>query len=79
MVKQVEQVYPELVIHDDHGKVMGVRYDMLPSLLLNEMQKQPRENQPETRKLTKENKQEVPGSSPVPPPNSGLSQGFRSQ
>jgi hypothetical protein len=37
-------VYPELVIRDDEGKVMGVRYDLLPALLLNEMQKQAGEN-----------------------------------
>jgi hypothetical protein len=33
------QVYPELVIRDGDGNVMGVRYDMLSALLLNEMQK----------------------------------------
>lgn len=45
IAEEVEQVYPELVTHEDDGKVMGVRYDMLPALLLNEVQKLEKENQ----------------------------------
>jgi hypothetical protein len=40
IAEQVERVYPELVIYDDDGKVQGVRYDLLPALLVNQMQKQ---------------------------------------
>jgi hypothetical protein len=45
IAEEVEQVYPELVIRDDDGRVLGVRYDMLPALLLNEVQKLEKENQ----------------------------------
>ena len=36
-------MYPELVTHGDDGKVEGVRYELLPAMLLNEVQKQARE------------------------------------
>ena len=45
VAEEVERVYPELVTRDDDGKVMGVRYDVIPALLLNEMLKQARDNQ----------------------------------
>jgi hypothetical protein len=45
IAEEVERIYPELVIRDDDGRVMGVRYDMLPALLLNEVQKLEKENQ----------------------------------
>jgi hypothetical protein len=44
IAEEVEQVYPELVTHDEHGKIMSVRYDMLPALLLNEVQKLAKED-----------------------------------
>ena len=44
IAEEVERVYPELVIRGDDGKVEGVRYDMLPALLLKELQKQTWEN-----------------------------------
>jgi hypothetical protein len=40
VAEEVEQVYPELVVHDKAGKVESVRYSMLTSMLLNELQKQ---------------------------------------
>ena len=40
IAEEVEQVYPELVTHTEDGKVQGVRYDLLPALLINEIQKQ---------------------------------------
>ena len=43
IAEEVERVYPELVTHGDDGKVEGVLYDMLPALLLNEVQKLTRE------------------------------------
>ena len=39
IAEEVEQVYPALVIRGADGRVQGVRYDMLPALLLGEMQK----------------------------------------
>ncbi len=40
VAEEVDQVYPELVVHDADGKVELVRYSMLTSMLLNELQKQ---------------------------------------
>jgi aspartokinase len=40
VAEEVEQVYPELVVHDEAGKIESVRYLMLTSMLLNELQKQ---------------------------------------
>jgi hypothetical protein len=40
VAEEVEQVYPELVVHDKAGKVESVRYSMLTSMLLNELQNQ---------------------------------------
>src|SRR5580700_626913 len=42
IAEEVDQVYPELVIRDDAGKIQGVRYDELAPMLLNEMQQQQR-------------------------------------
>ena len=40
VAEEVDKVYPELVVHDPDGKVESVRYSMLTSMLLNELQKQ---------------------------------------
>lgn len=37
-------MYPELVTYGDDGKVDGVRYELMPALLLNEVQKLAAEN-----------------------------------
>ncbi len=42
LAEEVEQVYPELVVYGTDGKVESVRYSMLNSMLLNELQKQER-------------------------------------
>jgi N-acetylmuramic acid 6-phosphate (MurNAc-6-P) etherase len=39
------------VTHGPAGKVMTVRYSMLSAVLLNELQKQARENQPQARQI----------------------------
>jgi hypothetical protein len=36
----VAEIYPELVVLDKEGKPSGVRYHVLPAMLLNEVQKQ---------------------------------------
>jgi hypothetical protein len=38
IAEEVNKVYPELVIRDEHGVVQGVRYDELAPMLLNEVQ-----------------------------------------
>ncbi len=45
IAEEVAQVYPELVIYGADGKALSVAYQLLPAMLLNEMQKQIRENQ----------------------------------
>jgi hypothetical protein len=45
VAEEVAAVAPELVTYDDEGKPYSVRYHVLPSLLLNEMQKQQRVNE----------------------------------
>jgi len=40
IAEEVEEVYPELVVHDKDGESYSVRYHELPAMLLNELQKQ---------------------------------------
>ena len=40
IAEEVNEVFPELVIHDNAGTIQGVRYDELTPMLLNEMQNQ---------------------------------------
>jgi hypothetical protein len=44
IAEEVAAVYPELVTRGPGGKILGVRYDLLPTMLLNEVQKLGREN-----------------------------------
>jgi hypothetical protein len=44
VAEEVAQVYPELVAYGDDGRPQSVAYQMLPAMLLNEIQKQAREN-----------------------------------
>ncbi len=39
IAEEVDKVYPELVIHDDQGRIQGVRYEELAPMLLSEVQK----------------------------------------
>ncbi len=43
IAEEVEKVYPELVIDDADGKAETVAYQVLPAMLLNEVQKQSRQ------------------------------------
>jgi hypothetical protein len=45
VAEEVARVYPELVTYGDDGKAQSVAYHLLPAMLLNQMQKQLRENQ----------------------------------
>ena len=42
IAEEVAEIAPELVAYDEEGRPYSVRYHVLPSLLLNEMQKQQR-------------------------------------
>lgn len=39
IAEEVAQVYPELLIRDQNGRIDGVRYEELAPMLLNEVQK----------------------------------------
>lgn len=39
IAEQVQEIFPELVIRDDAGKIMGVHYEELAPMLLNEIQR----------------------------------------
>jgi tRNA1(Val) A37 N6-methylase TrmN6 len=40
IAEEVAEIYPELVVHDKNGNPFTVRYQLLNSMLLNELQKQ---------------------------------------
>jgi trimeric autotransporter adhesin len=40
IAEEVDKVYPELVLHDESGKIQGVRYEELAPMLLGEAQRQ---------------------------------------
>ena len=40
IAEEVAKIYPELVTHDEKGRIDGVRYDELAPMLLNELQKE---------------------------------------
>jgi ribosomal protein L29 len=51
IAEEVAQVYPELVIRKQTGRIDGVRYDELAPMLLNEVQKQQSKNAAETAEI----------------------------
>ena len=53
IAEEVAEVYPELVVHDDTGRVRTVLYQELNVMLLNELQKQHREIQGLTERLAR--------------------------
>jgi hypothetical protein len=44
VAEEVEKLYPELVTHGADGQVQSVRYGMMTGMLINELQKQARQN-----------------------------------
>ena len=42
IAEEVAEIYPELVVRDKDGRPAGVRYHVLPAMLLNELQRQQR-------------------------------------
>jgi hypothetical protein len=51
IAEEVAQVYPELVVRDNAGRVEGVRYEELAPMLLNELQIEHKANLLQRRKL----------------------------
>jgi Chaperone of endosialidase len=43
IAEEVAEIYPELVVLDKEGQPSGVRYHVLPAMLLNDLQRQQRE------------------------------------
>jgi hypothetical protein len=43
IAEDVAEIYPELVVLDKDGQPSGVRYHVLPAMLLNELQRQQRQ------------------------------------
>jgi len=52
IAEEVAKVYPELVVYDDQGKAKTVMYQQLSGMLLNELQKQHRQLQELTERLS---------------------------
>jgi endosialidase-like protein len=52
IAEEVTEIYPELVTRDAEGMPATVRYDLLPALLLNELQRQERALVEKDRQLT---------------------------
>jgi len=53
IAEEVERVYPEMVSYRADGKAEGVRYDQLPAMLLNEVQKQAKQNRQLTAQVAR--------------------------
>jgi Chaperone of endosialidase len=51
VAEEVARVYPELVTYGDDGKPLSVAYHLLPAMLLNELQKQTRENERQAEQI----------------------------
>ena len=51
IAEEVAEIYPELVVLDKDGQPAGVRYHVLPAMLLNELQRQQRVIEAQTRLL----------------------------
>ena len=49
IAEEVAEIYPELVVRDTDGQPSGVRYHVLPAMLLNELQRQQRAIEAQTR------------------------------
>jgi len=57
IAEEVEKVYPELVIDDTDGRAETVAYQILPAMLLNEVQKQARTDRRMARQLAQKDAQ----------------------
>jgi Chaperone of endosialidase len=57
VAEEVARIYPELVSYGPGGRVETVNYLTLTSMLLNELQKQTKENQRQSQQLTRQAEQ----------------------
>jgi hypothetical protein len=54
IAEEVAEIYPELVVLDKEGQPSGVRYHVLPAMLLNELQRQQRQLDVQTSRLAEQ-------------------------
>ena len=54
IAEEVAEVFPELVVYDEEGRPETVRYHLLSSMLLNELQKQHAQQAQERQEQNKE-------------------------
>jgi hypothetical protein len=57
IAEEVQKVYPELVIEGNDGRPETVEYQVLPAMLLNELQKEVRDNHRQTAQIAKLSRQ----------------------
>jgi trimeric autotransporter adhesin len=57
IAEEVQKVYPELVVEGDDGRPETVEYQVLPAMLLNELQKEVRENDRQTAQIAQLSRQ----------------------
>jgi uncharacterized protein YicC (UPF0701 family) len=57
IAEEVQKVYPELVVEGDDGRPETVEYQVLPAMLLNELQKEIRDNDRQTAQIAKLSRQ----------------------
>ena len=55
IAEEVAEVYPELVVHSADGQIETVRYHLLSSMLLNELQKQHKKMEKQERIMEMQN------------------------
>ena len=51
IAEEVAEVFPDLVVYDEEGKPFTVKYHLLSSMLLNELQKQVERDDAQRREL----------------------------
>jgi trimeric autotransporter adhesin len=51
IAEEVAEIYPELVVRGTDGQPAGVKYHVLPAMLLNEFQRQQRQLESQTARL----------------------------
>jgi hypothetical protein len=54
IAEEVAEIYPELVVLDTDGQPAGVRYHVLPAMLLNELQRQQRALEAQASRLAEQ-------------------------
>jgi hypothetical protein len=51
IAEEVAEIFPDLVVYDEEGKPFTVKYQLLSSMLLNELQRYVQQDEAQTRQL----------------------------